>query len=310
MTSPARTTFVDHMNALLEAASFESLVSNTPVAGKRDPARFLRNGLAVVGYSAFETFITDRSSEILTDLNSEKLAFGKLPDKLKEAATLGAVKAISHRASYEEISARLSFVQRHAQYIASTATGGYTFSSLTFSPQSTNLTVEDIERFLRALVVDAPWTELTEIARRAGYATLGFRDHMKQLLLQRNEAAHTVDADVEITDLRQMPFDLLAAGLSFDALASRAVRAITERGAQVDCNAKLQKLSQMIRIIFVDEKPGASRRYREYGESSQRATKVYTEFDIAISEASTRAASQRSVLVIRDVAQRPIDWRV
>src|SRR5688572_30793007 len=116
-TSRSREIFVDRMAALIEAAESTDLVSTSPVTSARDPARLLRNGLAVVSYSALEDFVVERSFEILSNFDSTKVPFGRLPDKLKDAATVGAAKALSFRVGLEDASSRSTFVQQHAEFI-------------------------------------------------------------------------------------------------------------------------------------------------------------------------------------------------
>lgn len=302
----ARQVFVDRMAALLEATDSQHLISTSPVTSERDPARLLRNGLAAVSYAAFEDFFVTRSAEALAFFDGTKVPFRRLPDKLKEAATLGAVRAMNFRVGFEEASMRLKFVQQHADFVYSTSTSTYRFSPLSFSPYSTNLTSDDFERTLKAVVVDAPWLQLTDIATRVGYGIIGLRERISQLLTQRNEAAHSPAADISVADLKQLPHDLLAAALAFDAVFCRAITLICNRNVSVDPNEKLTKIAKEIKIVFLDR---VAATVREIAEGKTRATRVYSTLEDAFTNAVRRARNSKALVVVRDAQGRPVDWR-
>ncbi|MEV1157491.1 hypothetical protein AB0J27_19050 [Micromonospora chokoriensis] len=295
------------MAALLDATGSQDLVSTSPVTSERDPARLLRNGLAAVSYAAFEDFFVSRTAEALGAFDGTRVSFRRLPDKLKEAATLGAVRAMNFRVGFEEASVRLKFVQEHANFVHSTSMSMYRFSPLTFSPYSTNLTSDDFERALKAVVVDSPWPQLASIATRVGYGVVGLRERIAQLLAQRNEAAHSPAADISVADLKQLPHDLLAAALAFDAVFCRAITLICRRDVSSDPNERILNVAKDISIVFLDQ---AGARIKEVQEGRDRAARVYSSLEEALAGAVTRASPGKALVVVRDAQGRPIDWRV
>lgn len=296
------------MHALIEASQEGALIPNGPISGDRDPSRLMRNGLAVVAYSSFEDFFATRTGEVLDSFDATRVAFDQLPDKLKEAATIGAVRALGFRMNFEpDATTKRSYVQRHAAIITTTGTSGYKFSPLSFMPSSSNLSDEDIERCLKALMVDGPWVELEKVTSRIGYGVAGLRQRLKQLASQRHEAAHAANTDISVADLRQLPHDLLAISASFDATFSRAVDIILNRGQGAGAPQKISGISDVIDLCFIDYD---GKMYSERSEGKDRARKRYETLEEAWRGAVSRAVKGKTLLVFRDEQQRPLDWRM
>ncbi|MER6569753.1 HEPN domain-containing protein [Streptomyces sp. NPDC001093] len=306
--SRARECFVARMHALIDASQEGALIPQGPISGDRDPSRLMRNGLAVVAYSSFEDFFASRTGEVLDAFDATRVSFDQLPEKLKEAATVGAVRALGFRMNFEpDASTKRAYVQRHTALITTTGTSGYKFSPLSFMPSSSNLSDEDIERCLKALLVEGPWVELEKITSRIGYGVVGLRQRLKQLAAQRHEAAHAAHADISVADLRQFPHDLLAIAAAFDAVFSRAVDEILSRGPLSNSQAKISAIADSLDLSFIDYD---GKIYSERSEGKDRARKRYDSLEGAWRGAIGRSASGKSLLVYRDGQQRPLDWRM
>lgn len=155
--SASREAFLARMAALEEASQSGDLQAHAPVPADDDPSRLLRNGLAVVGFAAFEDFFISRTKELLGRIDPVKLPFGKLPLRLQSATTWGAMQTLIFRARLEKDAAsRLALIQDHASHLASTGTSTYRLSPLSFAPQGSNLGEDDIEGALKSLMVEWP----------------------------------------------------------------------------------------------------------------------------------------------------------
>ncbi|MFI1723750.1 hypothetical protein [Streptomyces sp. NPDC020489] len=296
------------MHALIEASQESALIPKGPISGDRDPSRLMRNGLAVVAYSSFEDFFATRTGEVLESFDATLVAFDQLPEKLKEAATVGALRALGFRMNFEpDAASKRSYIQLHAASIATTSSSGYKFSSLSFMPSSSNLSDEDLERCLKALLVEGPWLELEKITSRIGYGVVGLRQRFKQLASQRHEAAHAAHADISVADLRQLPHDLLAISAAFDAIFSRAVDEILTRGHSVDAQKKISLIAESVELCFIDFD---GKKYSEKVEGKDRARKRYDSVEEAWRGALGRSLKGKTLLVMRDEKQRPVDWRM
>jgi hypothetical protein len=302
--SLAREQFFDRMDAFAEASRSTSLLSASLVSSDRDASRLLRNGLAVVGLAAFEDFIVSRSREILDTLDPAMTTFVQLPHKLQVAASWGALQTLALRARFEKDPVRrLALIQAHTSHIASTASSHYRISSLAFAPQSTNLSTDDIENALKAVMVEGPWAEMASLASRTGYGGIDISAALKTSLGNRNEAAHVANADMHLADIQQLPDDLRVVGLVFDALLERAVAMLPQvlnSGAP-----RIAGLAAELRIRFIDRVGG---RYREAAEGARRATKWSESLEDAIAAAKSRPSSAGHVLVLRDERALPMRW--
>ncbi|WSD65355.1 HEPN domain-containing protein [Actinacidiphila glaucinigra] len=296
------------MHALIAASQESALVPKGPISGDRDPSRLMRNGLAVVAYSSFEDFFATRTGEVLGSFDATRVAFDQLPEKLKEAATIGAVRALGFRMNFEtDAATKRAYVQSNASVISTTGTSGYQFSPLSFMPSSSNLSDEDIEKCLKALLVEGPWMELEKITSRIGYGIVGLRQRLKQLASQRHEAAHAAHADISVADLRQFPHDLLAISAAFDAAFSRAVDVILRRGHSSNTQTKIPAIADSVELRFIDYD---GKVYSEKPAGGGRARKRYGTAEEAWRGAVSRSIPGKSLLVLRDEQQRPLDWRM
>ncbi|MGX1951150.1 hypothetical protein ACWIGY_12760 [Streptomyces anulatus] len=299
---------MDRMHALIDASQESALIPHGPISGDRDPSRLMRNGLAVVAYSSFEDFFASRTGEVLDSFDATRVGFDQLPEKLKEAATVGAIRALGFRMNFEaDASTKRAYIQRHSALITTTATSGYKFSPLSFMPSSSNLSDEDVERCLKALLVEGPWVELEKVTSRIGYGVAGLRQRLKQLAAQRHEAAHAAHADISVADLRQFPHDLLAFSAAFDAVFSRAVDEILRRGVSSNPQVKISSIADTVDICFIDFD---GKIYSEKLEGKDRARKRYDSLEEAWRGSVGRSTPGKSLLVLRDGQQRPLDWRM
>ena len=70
-------------------------------------ARMLRQGLAVLVFSTVETFVRERTSEVLRSFTNPSLAFADLSPALQKATTLGALEGVRFRLKFQPPSQKI-----------------------------------------------------------------------------------------------------------------------------------------------------------------------------------------------------------
>lgn len=303
--SNARSLFNSRIASLINSLGIEA-VQAKPLTEQahNDVARMLRNGLAVVGFAALEDFIKSRISEVLSEIGPTNVPFGRLPEKLQYAVTFEALSAISYQIGLRPKSDRISYVQEHAQRIASTATAAYDLTPHALGYDQANVQDETIKGMLKCFQIDNPWGEITRIASRLGLAALPLDETYKSAAIRRHRAAHVAHADTPQTDLQQFSKEALAIAIGFDALLSRALSKLRLHDAPfLQGQAKVSAADITIRKIL----PAGSK-WREELEGRSTAVKIEESKDILLAAARSRAAAARNLLVIQGDSGHLVGW--
>ena len=166
--SQARASFVTGLNALRASLSEPWIQDLTPAdVGHNERARLIRNGLAIMQFSLLEEFIRARTAELLGKLDTSRIAFASLPEKLQLAATRGAIRALDYQSRYKGASDAIAMIGSHAQGIASVlGPSTYKLSEMCFGRSKANLTEDDIRDVLSAVHVEKPWLALDQLSPR------------------------------------------------------------------------------------------------------------------------------------------------
>jgi hypothetical protein len=309
--SKARHDFISRLRAYRSAVEAEILVNKAPTDHEHNQrAKILRSGLSVVGFSILEDFIDDRSTEILARIGNSAVQFERLPEKLREATTIGVIRALNFQIglirSNDEKDVT-SFVQRHARLVASTSETGYQLSGLALGAMRSNLNHEDVKQMLHTFRIKDPWGKIDKIASRVGLGAPSLQDAFKGAMRRRHEGAHKADADPETTDLQFYYNQALGIAIGFDALISYGLKYILD--ANSDFLSGSQEVEQSkIPFRFVDQSDNGE--WREVAEGKLRAYRVGDDFEHVKDNALARARSRSEILVVRNTNEIPRGWYI
>ncbi|SEK15919.1 hypothetical protein SAMN05444746_1209 [Variovorax sp. OK212] len=304
--SNARSLFNSRIASLVNSLGIDA-VQARPLTEQahNDVARMLRNGLAVVGFAALEDFIKSRISEVLSEVGSTNVPFGRLPEKLQYAVTFEALSAISYQMGLRpNKSDRILYAQEHTQKIASTATAAYNLTPHALGYDQANVQDETIKGMLKCFQIDNPWGEITRIASRLSLAALPLDETYRSAAIRRHRAAHVAHADTPQTDLQQFSKEALAIAIGFDALLSCALSKLRLHDAPyLHGQAKVSAADITIRKVF----PAGSK-WREELEGRSTAVKIEASKDVLLAAARSRAAAARNLLVIQGDGGQVVGW--
>lgn len=290
----AKDLFLERMHALERSASIEAVTNKTLTdKAHNDVAKMLRNGLAVVGFAALEDFVKSRSSEVLSEIGSTGIPFHELPEKLKIATTVGSIKALSYQLNLRPPTDQITYVQEHAQKLASTGSTAYDLTPLAFGYSEANLKDEGVKEILKSFLINDPWGQMTQLASRLGLAALPLNETFKGAALRRHRAAHVGHADTPQTDLAQYVKEALAIAIGFDTLLTRSLGHIRAHDRNyLAGRSSISSTSIKIRSI---RSVGAV--WKEFIEGRRTAVKVETDRTQLLTAARARARSQKNLLV-------------
>lgn len=229
----AKSHYLERLGSLRQSLEIEAVTNKSlSEALHNRVAKWLRNGLAVVGFAALEDFIKSRTSEVLDNVGLTGVPCQKLPEKLREATTYGAIAALSYQLSLRTKADRSAYIQEHAQKMASTANSAYELTPHALGYSQANLQ-DKVKETLKAFSISDPWGQMTGLGSRLGLVALPLEETFKSAAIRRHKAAHVANADVPQSDLRQYIKESLAIAIGFDWLISNA-RAFQASGTPRD----------------------------------------------------------------------------
>lgn len=265
MASSARQAFRARLSGFRAALDSPSVSHVGAVSPPDDPARLLRNGLAVVSFNAVEDFIKQRMGEVLRRMSSCSIAFVDLPASLQHAATVGAADALRFQSririkSGDAHGAR-ALIQRTGRALASVDNVRYQLSEISFGYADANLNHEDIRKMLKGIGVSGGWQSIGQVANRAGLNLPALADDYQQAFQRRNSAAHDPTTDTPLQNLQDFTRQALAIAIGFDALVSRAAFRFMQGDSQLASGAACVDGSQINVFAFDDLAPQRRRRW-------------------------------------------------
>lgn len=273
--------FLSRIDAFQLASRSSAIIPLSPVeVDHNKSAKLLRNGLAIVGFASLEGFIKLRTAETLTRIDGETpTPFTSLPDKLKTAASFGAVKALNHQ--IKRISQRdpssIQYICEHAKAIASLNTDSYQLPQLSMLNETSNLSDDSVKEALNAFQVLDPWQQMTNIASRCGLGMPDLRQSFQNAASRRHEAAHEPETNTPLSDLQNYAGEAIAIGMSYDILITECRRRIARASASYLNGDKIE--SGAVNIRFLDEV--GSGEWGERREGASRFFKKYSTFEEA-----------------------------
>lgn len=252
---------------LSEAAVQDGALHETDRNAK---ARLLRNGLAVASFAFLEDFIRQRSGEVLANIAASGVSFSALPDKVRSATTYGLLRSLDSRMKFEaDDVAKISFVQNHAGFVASTATMPFQLSELSFGYKSSNISEDELADILRAFRVQGPWQAIGLLASRVGLGSLVLMEAFKNAAKRRHMAAHVAGATTPLSDLENYVREAKAIAFGFDVLLCAPALHIRRRDASYLGGGIIDPARVPIHLLYQER---GRFKERVFGSGRARAT--------------------------------------
>ena len=218
----AKDSLLATLGVLQDCLSDQSLVDKAPTDIAHNlRASMLRQGLAVLTFSTVESFIRERTGEILQTF-SNKLNFSDLSTALQKASTLGALEGVRFRLRLQPARDKIAWLVAALAPIAKATQDVTKLSDHSFGHAASNLDEDDVRDILKAFGVDAPWVQMTSLAKRLGVAILDCESEFEAIKNRRHASAHALTAQVLHSDLANSVRSALAICLAFDLLLSCA----------------------------------------------------------------------------------------
>lgn len=273
----------------------------------------LRQGLAVLVFSTIETFIRERTGEVLRSFTNPSLAFADLSPALQKATTIGALDGVRFRLNFQPAADKVPWLVANLAPISAATNNLQGLSTHSFGYSGSNIDEGDVRDILKAFGVDSPWSQMTSLTSRLGVATLDARAEFESIKKRRHSSAHALTGHVLYADLQNSVRSSLAICLAFDLLLSHSGRLVDARAAPGHLGRPHLTHSN-VEVVFV-----APRTTTSFAVNNEqlpppapvlgRATVklLQTEAE-AIAYGKQYAGTRRRQLVILDASLIPAKW--
>lgn len=309
----ARTALLTTLLTLEDCLRTPALVDEAPHEVKHNRrAAMLRQGQAVLVFSAMESFIRNRTAEILQSFDSSAVTFLDLSESLQKAVTIGAIDGIGARLKNQDKALQVTWLMNEVGAVASAATSLSTFSRYSFGHAKSNITEDDVANILAAFGVSSGWKNIGGLASRSGSSLPDARAEFIAIKKRRHSSAHVVSGAVPHADLEQSLSSVRVICLAFDLLISKALSLANSRAFPgVGIHAKLSE--EVVELIFTEPRGAKFAVVKEvrpppFPVVYRPTVRITSDSASAESYALPYAAARGASLVIKDTSGRPESW--
>lgn len=277
-------------------------------------ASMLRQGLAVLAFATMESFVRERTGELLRSFSNPLLRFTDLSPALQRATTLGALEGIRFRLKLQPAQEKVNWLVGALAPVASATSNLAQLSTHSFGQAASNLIEDDVQEILKAFGVKDPWKQITELSRRLGIGALDSRSEFIAIKERRHDSAHALSANVLHPDLEGSLRSVLAICIGFDLLISHAKGLTNLKLGPGTGNHPLIAHSD-VKLLFVNQQPGSAKRFSVRTEQLpppapilKRPIRVLPDVSSAMTFARSYASERKFQVVLLDSISTPRDW--
>ena len=294
---------------LNEVKELDAVASSTVAQGgglPLDPGvSVLRRGAAIAGLVVLESFIRDRTEEVLKELQQWPARYQDFPKRFRERATIDALPHIEKFArmrkrggeDYErELFAEL-------QRIVAVSPPAFQFTRFVAGDYTGNLSVESAKELLGVFQVKDCWASMHRLSVDVGFGVPSVEEELKAIVGRRHRSAHAAGYTPTAGDVEELPRTVRLIGICIDAALSAAIHVALNnwrKWVATDFNWRDQ-----LEIYFVV--PNGSR-FRVIKKGATRAIRIVDGTGQAKACLPAKSVSITRLLVERSGDGRPTTW--
>lgn len=305
MTSRAKTGLLTRMKSIELASRLEALIDRDVMQVEHnETANLLRKGLGIVAFNILEDFIKSRTAEMFDSISNSRVRFDNLPEKLKIAATSGALKALSYQSNLERKNDGdwLSLIHSEAKNIFSTSQFPFTLSPISMLYENSNVSHVDISDVMKSLDIIGGWNKLKEVSDLIGGGVVDLQSAYINMYKRRNHCAHEASFIYEYTWLENAINEIIAIAAAFDIVISTRCRYIINDPTAA-FSSHNTKPNPGIRFL-VEE----GQKFNEKTSLTSRNVKKWDSLDDAYDVVIPRCSQRNEFLITINRQRRISDW--
>jgi hypothetical protein len=182
--------------------------------------------LAISALVYLESFVRDRTEEILQDLGSWPGNYDDLPENFRDAALLHSLQGLHRYAKLQKREGEdyRAFITTEAEKIASTTGPSYRYSKFIAGDFTGNLSEELFKNILSYFQVKDCWTIFHTVSSRVGFGVPSVKNVLLEITRNRHASAHQRGFVPSTDFISGLPNNLLLLALCFDLATTASVR--------------------------------------------------------------------------------------
>jgi len=304
--SIARRTVHDELAALSDAISSSSIAMGQSSLGSSGES-VLRRGAAITALIMLESFVRDRTEEILGYLEAWPASFSDLPKKLRSRATIESLKNIEKYAAMlqrqDDDYEQLVFDQVRKMACASPPV--FSFSKFVAGDYTGNISIRGIEDLLKAFQVKDFWRKCHTLASDIGFGIPDVKQVLSNIIVNRHRSAHVSQFNPNASDIIGLEQEIRLIAICIDAALTSSVR-LALNNWQHWISDDFDWLSHIEIFFLIPD----GNNYRLKRKGAQRAIKKVKNLAEAITEIPKNQPKTIHLLVQIGSGQRPIAWSI
>lgn len=303
--SLARKQFLSDLEGLTEAVSLDPIAAGATSTVEAPGIVVLRRGILIAALIALETFVRDRTTELLETLARWPARFEDLPQRLRDASLLNALTNIQRYALMLKRQKENYEGEILDQIAKMAASRGPTFAFTKFvsGDYTGNISEESFKSLLSNFQVEDCWSSFRTFSSDIGFGVPSVSELLSDIVRKRHRSAHAAGFVPTAADISSLSANLFCLGLCFDtAMTTSVEQALVDwkRWAEKGCRWR-----DSLDIYFIDYH-GTRFRLSKHGRS--RALHVLKEIHEAKGRVPRPMPGRVAILITRDQSNRPKSW--
>ncbi|MCA1408140.1 hypothetical protein I6F26_28750 [Ensifer sp. IC3342] len=305
--SDARRRFLGDIQGISEAVSLDPIAAGAMAAAPPQGIVILRRGILIASLIAYETFIRERTTELLADLGRWPARFQDLPQRLRDAALLNALSHLQRFATVLKRQQENYEAEIIAQLEKMAANRGpeFAFTKFISGDHTGNISDQAVKDLLKTFQVEDCWGSFRSLSSDIGFGVPSVQQILIDVVGKRHRSAHSAGFVPAASDIAELPRDLLCLGICFDAAMTGSVtNALNSWRSWSDGTANWRNA---LDIYLVDAQRGRFRITKPGGARAVALINLPTE---AAARLPPRPPGKRALLVHRDGSNLPREWTI
>ena len=304
--SLARLDFLREVSALSGAVATGQVGSATGISVPPEVS-VLRRGAAITGLIMLETFVRERTVEVLANLQNWPARYEDFPSKFRDRAT---IEALAHIEKFARMLRRegedyegeiFSEIVR----MASRTPPAFQFTKFFAGDYTGNLSDSSVQELLGVFQIKDCWRGMHGLASDIGFGVPLVEEVLKTIVRNRHRSAHAAKFTPSATDMAELPAHLRLLGIGIDAALSTASKvALNDWRTWISGNLDWRSRIDIFFLVPIDS------RFRLIRMGSKRATKIIDERSLAKNSLPRAAFGKTRLIVEQGSDGRPRGWDI
>lgn len=303
--SAARSQFIQSLQGLSAAASLDAITSGSTTTVVNPGVSILRRGILIAALIALETFIRDRTAELIDDLGQWPAKFEDLPQSFRDAALLD---SLSHLQRYATMLKRQNEnyeleITSEIKRMSSNIGPSFQFTKFIAGDYTGNISDRSLKALLGIFQIKDCWAKFRTFSSEIGLGFPSVDEVMKEVVKKRHRSAHAAAFIPSATDITGLEGKLFCLGICFDVSMSSSIElALVKWKNWADGSLDWRSA---VDLYFIDKDKD---KYRLKKSTAKKSIRVLSDKLDAPKFIPKGARGTTSVLVWRDEAQIPREW--